>query len=168
MVRFMRILPVLLLGMASIALAQDNGAAKSTRRYGVDLELKHYPQAKPQEALQSVLKAVDSGRLYYLAAHLADPKYIDEWVRDEKRDLPKSGSEEDRNLVAFDRVVQSIGRHLRDDPSLLRDLRRIGKEGQWEQLGPDRSAAKVKGIGRRAIFRKVAGRWYLENRLEKE
>jgi hypothetical protein len=164
----MRLLPLILLGLAGVVLAQNNDAAKAGKRFGVELDLKRFPQATPQEALQSVLKAVDSGRVYYLAAHLADPKWINEEVQKQKRQLPKKGSEEDRDLVAFDEVVQAISKHLRDDPSLLRDLRRIGKEGQWQQLAPDRSAAKAKGTGRLAIFRKIGKRWFLENRQEKD
>jgi hypothetical protein len=160
----MRPLPSLLLGLAvaAAALAQDNAEAKATRRYGVDLSLRRYPQNTPQEALKSVLKTLESGKVFYLAAQLADPRYIDDRVREHKRRLGNKGSEADRDLVAFDRVVQDISSHLRDDPSLTRDLRRLGREGQWE-VADDKASARLKGVGRRALFRKVGDRWFLQN-----
>jgi hypothetical protein len=46
---------------------------KSTTRYGIQPNVELYPQSTPKEALGSVLKAIDAGRLPYLLAQLADP-----------------------------------------------------------------------------------------------
>ena len=163
----MRILPALVVGLtlAAAGLSQEGGEDKSLRRYGVDLNLKRFPQATPQEALQSVLKTLESRKIFYLVAHLADPKYIDEQVREQKKQVGRKGKEADRDLVAFDRVVQDITRHLREDPSLVRDLQRLGREAEWD-VGADKATARHKGAGRRALFRKIGERWFLENKQE--
>jgi hypothetical protein len=162
----MRVLSALLLGLAWVAAAaQENTEEKPTKRYGVELNLTRYPQATPQEALQSVLKTLEGGKVYYLAAQLSDPDFIDARVRAKKKKLGDKGSEADRDLVAFDRVVDEISANLREDPSLVRDLRKLGREGKWE-VGDDKASVGLGGAGRRALFRKLDGRWFLLNKQQ--
>jgi hypothetical protein len=163
----MRALSAVLLGLAcgAAGLSQGNGEGKYVKRYGVEPEPLRYPQKTPQEALQSVLKTLDNGRIYYLTAHLADPKYVDERVREHVKALGNKGTPEARAIVAFEKVVQEIGKHFRDDPSLIRQLQKFGREGEWE-VKDDRAAVKLKSGARRAFFRKADNRWFLENKQE--
>lgn len=58
-------------------------------RYGVPPNLDLFPQDTPQAALSSAVKAVEKGRIDYLAAHLIDPKFIDDRVAERARLLEK-------------------------------------------------------------------------------
>jgi hypothetical protein len=169
----MRILPPLLFGLACAAAVptlpaqdkdKDKDKDKAVTRYGIELDPKRYPQKTPKEALKSVLTALEGGRLPYLVAHLADPRYVDGRVREHKAGL--KGPDEARDLVAFDKVVKEIAAHLRDDPNLVRDLQQIARDGEWKEEDT-RTAGWPKGRpGRKAFFRQVQGRWYLENKQQ--
>jgi len=165
----MRAAFALLLALMSAAagLPQAGGPDKLGKRYGVEVDLKRYPQKMPQEALQSVLKTLDKDRLYYLTAHLADPKYVDERVKAYKRTLGTKGPKEAQDLVAFEEVVKEIARHFREDPALVRQLQRLSREGEWKEEGNDRMSVGFKGGGaRRAYFRRAEERWFLENKQQ--
>jgi hypothetical protein len=161
----MRALFTLLVGLAWAAAALPQGAGKDrqAKRYGVEVDLKRYPQKTPQEALQSILKTFDGDRMYYLAAHLTDPKYVDERVKEHKRGL--KGPKEAQELVAFEEVVKEIARHFKEDPALVRSLQQLGREGEWK-VGADEASVGLKGIVRRAFFRRAEERWFLQNRQE--
>jgi hypothetical protein len=161
----MRAVSLVLLNLVAVgvALAQEGSAGK---RYGVELQADRYPQKTPQEALQSVLKAIDNQRVFYLLAHLADPAFVDERVRDIKKQAGLKGPEAAQDLVAFDQLVKEVSAHFREDPSLIRELRRLAKEGEW-QAGDDKASARLKSNpNRRAFFRKLDDRWFLENKQE--
>ncbi len=57
-------------------------AVTDTSRYGVPLKERLYPQTSPQEAIRSVLLAVEKGDYVYLTAHLLDPAEVDQRVAD--------------------------------------------------------------------------------------
>ncbi|HEV3448581.1 MAG TPA: hypothetical protein VG099_28345, partial [Gemmataceae bacterium] len=74
---------VFVLMLASPALqAQQDQDATPPRRYGVLLNQQNYPQEDPKQALASVVKAIDRQRIDYLLAHLADPDFVDERVKE--------------------------------------------------------------------------------------
>lgn len=54
-------------------------------RYGVPANLVPYPQATPQEALASALKAVDRGKYEYFTAHLLEPKFLEDRITERGR-----------------------------------------------------------------------------------
>jgi hypothetical protein len=164
----MRILPTLLLGLACVAAvpAQEKDDADIPKRYGVVLRLRQYPQKTPKETLQSILKAFDTGQIYYLVAHLSDPAYVDKRVHEHKQQLPKGAPAADRDIVAFERVVKEVTEHFRANPALIRDLQQLGREGEgsWEVNDEKGVAAvRLKGGSRGAYFRKMGDRWFLEN-----
>src|SRR5947209_5976667 len=73
----------LLLSLVSLALVNAGAAQdqdKLGKRYGLDVNPGFYPQKTPQEALLSIAKAIESRRLDYLLAHLADPRFVDDTV----------------------------------------------------------------------------------------
>jgi len=119
-------------------------------RYGIDTDLDNYPQAMPKETLESILKAIQIKKVDYLLAQLADPAYVDKRVKE-----VHGGKFED--------MVKETTTKLIDDPETVKMFRRFLKEGEWENA-EDASSAKLKGVKERVFFRKVGGRWFLEDR----
>ncbi|HZT81960.1 MAG TPA: hypothetical protein VFA26_17170 [Gemmataceae bacterium] len=123
-------------------------------RYGVQPDLKTYPQATPKEALGSVLKAIDNKRPDYLLAQLADPEWVDRRVKG--------------NGGRFEDLVAETRAKLLDDPAAARQLRRFLTEGEWE-AGETAASVKLKDVSdRRVYLRKAGGRWFMENRRQPE
>ena len=144
--------------------AQDEPELKLAKRYGYTYEPTLYAQKTPQEALQSVVKAIDARKIDYLLAHLADPKFVDgrvaEYAAFEK------GSEQARTILGFERLVRETALHFQEDPLLLKELRQFLREGDW---GTDNGSARasLKGASpRRVFFRKLEERWFLENKQQ--
>jgi hypothetical protein len=159
----MRLLLALLLGLLASAAVAAQGGARTTTRYGVELDPARYSQKTPLDTLRSVLKALDEGRVYYLVAQLADPAYVDERVREQEKRMAGTGTKASRQLVAFDAVVKEVAGHFRDDPSLIRELREFARDGKWDEAGA-KATAGIKGTARKMFFRKLDERWFLENR----
>ncbi len=67
-------------------------------RYGVPPNLDLFPQNTPKAALASAVRAIEKGRIDYLAAHLIDPRFIDQKVADRARLLEKQVEEDLRAL----------------------------------------------------------------------
>src|SRR5262249_33431656 len=120
-------------------------------RYGIDANVRDLPQDTPKQALASVLLAMERGRINYLLAHLADPTFVDNRVKE------IYGGD-------FDELVRETTGKLADNPAARKELQRFLKEGDWE--GDDNSAsARLKDVKDRQVFlRKIGQRWYLENR----
>jgi hypothetical protein len=127
---------------------------KPTRRYLIEVNLEAFPQDHPKTALYSVIKAIEAGKIDYLLAQLADPKFVDLRVQ-----------LYDGN---FEELVKETTRHLTNDPTLLKDLKRHVKDGEWETEGNNASVFLQENKDRRVFLRKVAGRWYLENEQTKK
>jgi hypothetical protein len=141
------------------------GGGSPLERYQVDLDLRKFPQTSPEQALASVVQAVNTRNFTYLIAQLADPEYVDARVEEYRKEL--KGAPAARTLVAFDRLVREVAQHFQNDPSLGKELRRFAKEGKWKQESETRSACYLADVAsRRAVFRQIKGRWFLENRLE--
>jgi hypothetical protein len=139
--------------------------AKLTKRYGLDVNLNSYPQKTPQEALLSIGKAVENKRMDYLMAHLADPRFVDESVAKYQSAIGKGGDQAKR-FLAFDRLVSETTQYFLEDPTLIRELRRFGKEAEWETMD-NQAVGTLKAIqGRKVFLRKYEDRWFLENRQQ--
>ena len=137
-------LALLVAGIWAAALPGDT-------RYGIPVDLPTYPQGTAREALASALKAADAGRFDYLAAQLADPRFIDDRVR------RLYGGQ-------FGQQVEDTRDRL--DPGTLKLLRRFLDEGTWAARGDEASAA-LKDMPDRAVhLRRADGRWYLEHRSD--
>jgi hypothetical protein len=128
--------------------AKDNAA----KRYHIAANLEAFPQDKPKTALESVIRAIDRKQIDYLLAQLADPDYVDEQVRRESGD--------------FDKVVKDTTKHFADDPTLIKYLRRILKNGEWDNGDKAASAYLKNNKEKRVYLRKIGDRWYLENRQQ--
>jgi hypothetical protein len=70
-----RLIALALLTLTPFAVAQ--APAEPAIRYGIPPQVAGYPQATPQAALASAIRAVEKRRFEYLAAHLIDPAVID-------------------------------------------------------------------------------------------
>lgn len=77
-----RALLMLALFTATAGFAQQNPPAPAgpPPRYGVEVTPRFFPQSTPAEALASATRAADKGRYDYLAAHLLEPKFVDDRV----------------------------------------------------------------------------------------
>ena len=65
---------------------------------------------------------------------------------------------------AFRLVARDVANHLSENPDLLRDLRRFLRDGQFVDAG-ETATATLPGVPERQVtFRKVGGRWFVEDR----
>lgn len=151
---------VLLLGQVLAGAAQEG--PNLNERYGVKVNLEVYPQQMPQEALQSILKAINNNRVGYLLAHLADPDFVDAKVEAYKSDF--KGKEETRALLAFGRLIRETEEHFRSAPSSLKELRLFAMEGEWKTEEAAAVATAKSIFGRSLFMKKVQNRWFMENR----
>ena len=145
----MRVCLAMFVGLACTAALPTAEEAAPAARYGVEPDLKMYPQAAPKQALASVLRAADAGRFDYLAAQLADPAFIDDRVK-----TLFGGN--------FNEQVKDVQARL--DPAALKQLHRFLSDGEWT-AGDSDASVRLKDVDDRAVFfRKIDGRWYLEHR----
>ncbi len=157
-------LAVVLLWVTVADSAQDAG--KLGKRYSFESNTAFYPQNTPKKALQSVVKAIESKRIDYLLAQLADPQFVDDAVGEFKDQVPK-GNEEAKTFLAFDRLMEETTAYFLDDPTILRELRVFAREAQ----DGDKEESPYVGIapsiqGRKVFLKKIEGRWFLENRQQ--
>src|SRR5690349_20692533 len=101
-------------------------ALQGGTRYGIPADLRTYPRGTPRRALASAPKAADAGRFDYLAAQLADPRFIDDRVR---------------RLYGGRFGEQVEDTRARLDPGTLKLLRRFLDEGKWAARDDEASAA---------------------------
>jgi hypothetical protein len=147
-----------------LALAAQDAPAKLAKRYGYSYEPNLYSQKTPQEALQAVVRALDRGKIDYLLAHLADPKFVDDNIT--LYAASYKGSEDARTVLAFERLARETVLHFQDDPLLLKELRQYVKEADWE-VQEDTAIGTLKNASpRRVFFRKLEERWFLENKQQ--
>lgn len=57
-------------------------AVKESGRFGIALDEASFPQNSPENLRKSLLKAINSDKIEYMLAHLADPSFIDKNVRE--------------------------------------------------------------------------------------
>ncbi len=144
--------------------AQDQAAPKLEKRYGYTYEPTLFSQKTPEEALQSIVKAIDTRRVDYLLAHLADPKFVDERV---KEYLPfQKGTDEAKKIFAFDRLIRETVVHFQEDPILVKELRLYLKDADWDVKEDIASGTLKTPSPRKVFFRKLEERWFLENRQQ--
>lgn len=121
-------------------------AADGTR-YGIEPDLKTYPQSTAKETLASVLKAVENKRIDYVVAQLADPAFVDDRVK---------------RLYGgrFEQQIEDTRARL--DPLTIKQLQRFLKDGDWQE-DKERVTARLKDEKRQLYFKKDKDRWFLEH-----
>ena len=141
------------LGVVAVPAQPPQEAAP--RRYGIEANLRDYPQETPKETLASVLRAIERRRINYLLAQLADPAFVDKRVKE------IYGGE-------FEELVRETTHKLADNPAEVKQLQRFLKDGEWEG-GETTASVNLKDVkDRQVFFRKIGQRWYLENRQKPE
>ena len=144
--------------------AQDEAPSKLAKRYGYTHEPSLYSQKTPQEAMQSIVKALDAKKIDYLLAHLADPKFVDERIAEYK--AFQKGSDEAKTILGFERLVRETVLHFQEDPVLLKELRQYLKDADWEVQEATAVGTLKTASPRRVFFRKLDERWFLENKQQ--
>jgi hypothetical protein len=148
----MRVVLCAILTLACL-IGHVTAAPQEEMRYGVALDTKTYPQTTPQEALASVVKAIEGNRVDYVLAYLAVPRTVDATVRNDF----------DGNFVHYVRAMES-----KLTPDAARLFIRFVKEGEWKIQG-DSASATLKDVKDKGVFLlKVDGRWRLESRYRLE
>lgn len=132
-------------------------------RYRIEVNLDRFPQKKPQEALLSVVKTVAEKRFEYLLAQLSLPETVDARVL-RIAETFTMGSLEDRKFIAFETVARETEKYFLKDPDLLKEMRLFAAGAMWEEKDGLAIATTKDLPGRKMIFRKLEGRWFLENR----
>ncbi len=147
----MRTAVVLLLIVASgsALLAQPPKKALPAKRYRIELDLPKFPQATAKETLASVLKAIESRKIDYLLAQLADPEYVDRRVKQ-------------MHAGNFDGMVEETTAKLANDPGAIKKLRRFLNEAAWETQDAT-AIARLPDAPERIYLRKIGDRWFFEN-----
>lgn len=140
--------------------------ASNPTRYGFDYNPTLYPQKTPKETMASIVKAIDTKRVDYLLAQLADPKFVDGQVA-QYRSLFPNGTEAARTFLAFEKVTGATVQHLLADPILVKEMRLFARDAAWEEKEDNTSVGTLKDVPARKVFLKRIGeRWYLENRQQ--
>jgi len=121
------------------------------KRYGIELDRENFPQDTPKEVLESIMKAIQMKKVDYLVAHLADPAFVDQRVKEV-------------HGGRFEDMVRETTAQLVDNPDTLKTFRRFLKEGKWEGEKGTAASARVTGVKDTLFFRKIDDRWFLENR----
>jgi hypothetical protein len=136
---------VVLLGLCFVSTALAEEAA----RYGVAIDAAMYPQGTPQQALASVLKAIEAKRFDYLVAQVADPSWVDERVK---------------RLYAGQFEEQVADTRSRLDPGAVKLLQRLAKEGEWK-IAEKEAHLSAKEIADRSVYmKKIGDRWFLQHK----
>jgi hypothetical protein len=148
MVRMWRFIALALVLTGGIVGAQE----KIPPRFNIDADVDQFPQKTPQDTLRSVLKAIEAKRVNYLLAHLADPAFVDQRVKD-------VGGK-------FEIMVQETTKKFDADPESLRQMRKFLTDGEWKEDGNVASASSKEVRGKSMYFKKIGNRWFLENRKE--
>jgi hypothetical protein len=133
--------------------AAQDGA--TTKRYGIEVRPKKYPQQTAKEALASVLAAIEENQIGYLLAQLADPNYVDMRVK-----TVYGGN--------FDDFVKDASNKLADNPAEIKELQQFLKSGEWDETAETASVKLKNQSDRQVFFRKVGDRWFMENKQKQE
>jgi hypothetical protein len=152
--KFMRVWLALILALVAVdaapAQAPDD---RPPARYGVESNLRVYPQGTPKQTLASLIEAYEKKRYSYVLAQLALPSWVDQQVSEvHKGD--------------FDAMVKVLAAKFADDPGVLGIWKRYLREGEWEG-GETSAAVRLKDLKNQQMsFRKIGKLWYMENKLQ--
>ncbi len=149
MIRLLR-LGSLAVVVAAAAAASARADSESVRRdlevrYGIEVDLKRYPQGDPQQAIRSVIQAAVASDVEYLLAQLISPAQVDQKLggsRGEFRKLVAKATPEKSRKMA-----EALGKQLR--------------EGTWI-IRRNAARAEVDGVPDLSL-EKLGGRWFMHN-----
>lgn len=140
------ILLALAVGPVGITRAAERAPSLDlTTRYGLQVDLKHYPQSDPQQALRSVIRAASEGDIEYLLAHLISPAQVDAKLRGNRHTLVVLADK--ATSAKSKRMIDGVNRHLND-----------GKWAIHRQL----AWSEVEDV-LHVSFEKIGNRWFMHN-----
>lgn len=143
--KYLSLIAVCLVG--SVGFAQQ----KIPARFNIEADIDRLPQKTAKDTLRSALAAIEAKRVNYVLAHLADPTFVDQRVKD-------LGGR-------FEIMVQETTKKLDADPESLRELRKFLTDGEWKEDETTASATCKDVRGKSVYFKKIGNRWFLENRI---
>jgi hypothetical protein len=143
----------------------DKEKPKPTARFGIELDIKKFPQTTPKETLGSILKAYGEKQIDYILAHLSDPAFVDQAVATYAGQIAADLPAPQKQSMAFNRLVNTVGERFKEDPSKITDLQRFLQDGEWTEEGND-AIGSLKGLQARRVFMKriAPERWVLLDR----
>jgi hypothetical protein len=130
--------------------AQAGPDETPARRYGLEPDLKTYPQSTPKESLGSLLKAAKAKRVDYVFAQLADPEWVDRRVKETEG--------------GFAALIEESTPRLVEDPATGKRFAKLLADGEWKIEAAAASVRLKDSDGMTLFFRNANGRWYVENR----
>ncbi|MEE8451168.1 MAG: hypothetical protein V3R99_04605 [Thermoguttaceae bacterium] len=114
-------------------------------RYGVDADLKRYPQSDPQQAIRSIIKTIVAGDVEYMLAHLISPTQVDEKLAGSQKAFAKLA------VKPSDKKAKALS------DSLKRQL----SDGTWT-IRRHLAWTKADGVPDLSM-EKIANRWFMHN-----
>lgn len=140
------------IGIALCCTTVQGQDVKPLTRHGVVAIFNKYPQSTPKETLESVLKALEAQHVDYVLAHLTDPVFVDRRVKE-------YGGK-------FEELVEESRVKLANNPSVLPQLRRFLKAGEWDK-GEETISVKLKEVrDQQVVLKKIGNRWFLVNLMK--
>jgi len=114
-------------------------------RYGVDVDLKRYPQSDPQQAIRSIIKTIAAGDVEYMLAHLISPTQVDQKLASSQEAFAKLAVKPSAKKAKV--LIDSLKRQLSDGTWTIR------RHLAWSKADgvPDVS------------MEKIGTRWFMHN-----
>lgn len=163
------------------------GQGDDARRFGLRFNKDLYPQDTPKAALGSVMRALDKDRYDYLVAQLLDPDFVEEQMRItypvyekvareqvQREGLDRKGFDATfirkrindlATQANFEYLTRRIRTKLDDDPEAAKELRRMFRDGEFNESG-ETTVVRLKDVKDRALYlRRVGDRWFIQNKM---
>ncbi len=132
-------------GQTHLEIKLDEASPVWPERYGQNVDLKLYPQSTPQEAIQSVVKAMESADIAYMLAHLVSPTEVDRKLkgdRDAFRQLAAKATPEKTK-------------------AMVEELEKLLEDGTWT-MRRNLCWATIDG-SRDMSLERIGQRWFMHN-----
>lgn len=133
---------------------QQESTPKPFQRHGIPKDPTTFKQNTPDQLRQSLLKALNTKRIDYILAHLADPAFVDTSVQNHFEGK-------------FDGMVKESTAKLVDSP-LGVQLKTILQEGDLIIQNNLATITHTHHKNKSIHLRKAGDFWYLENRTSNE
>ncbi len=114
-------------------------------RYRIVVSEDVYPQAKPREAIYSIIDAIENGNARYVLAHLVSPREVDDRLRHDAR--------------AFEELVSMIT--PKKAAPMIDQLSAHLNEGNWT-IGSRYATSQLDGMPDLSLER-IGNRWFMHN-----
>ena len=119
--------------------------ASLVHRYGIEVDLKRYPQGDPRQTIRSVIKAIQASEVAYLLAHLISPDQVDAKFHGDPKAL---------NTLASRATPQRTGK-------IVKALRQQLDDGAWT-IHRRLAWAEVDGTPALSL-EKIGECWFMHN-----